>query len=298
MKYYDAVVKLHLVKIKDLHNDVRQLIKDTTNNKLSNSFINENVKTDSNTTSDESNLRSRATKFAKDKAKEIAEEVSTGYINRSNIPKEGKEILNRMLKNYSEFRSNISSLNGKIPEDKQYTDPNIMNLRDRFSCSYLTSINTNLTDSINFKDRATIVSTWNRRIKPGSIWQFNLTQHFGKGIHLNYLYDIENLNKDHPVGYIFILEYFGDKRFKITRSETQDAFTGYSPVKLRCQFYHRINYLAKETDDSINDIPIVYKHKRQKRDFVEGSTFDNYFSPRREYYMHVPIDEIDLLIGM
>jgi hypothetical protein len=93
------------------------------------------------------------------------------------------------------------------------------------------------------------------------------------------------------------LEYFGDKRAKIIRSDTDDLFPAYSPVKLRCNFHHCISYLAKELDQSLDDIPIGSKTKQQDKDFEEGSKFNPYFSSNRPLYFYSPFNDSDLLLG-
>lgn len=278
LQYHDVFLKLHLVAIKDLYNDPRQLISEITNNKL-----------DSEIKTPKTNLRGAIDESLKTAGSE--------FLNRSNMPQEGKNIFKEILKNFSSFRSNESNF-GKLPEDQQYSDPAILDKDNRFACSFLSSLNTNLSDSINFKDRAKIVATWNRVITPKSTWVFDLIQHFGKGLHLNYLYDVKSLNEDHPVGYVFVLEYFGDKRATVTDIKTGDKFSGYSPVSLRCEFYNQMSYLAQEFDDGdLDDIPTVYKSKRNERDFEEGSELSRYFSPDRQSYLHIPVEDIDFLIG-
>lgn len=108
-------------------------------------------------------------------------------------------------------------------------------------------------------------------------------------------YDREPFLKDHPVRYIF--EYFKDKRAKIPRSDTDDSFPGYSPVKLRCKFHYCSSYLAKELDQSLDAIPIVSKAKQQDKDFEEGSKFNQYFSSNRPLYFYGPFKHSDLLLG-
>lgn len=305
MKYYDIVMKLHMVKIKDLHNDPRQLIRDTTNNAsdvldittldtdTEDRIINE---MDKEVEDLKNYTDSRATYLRSSKSSGTIQKFLKDSLKASNISKKVKRLLMSYLNTSFGFRSNSSSL-GKIPEEDQYTDPKYTEYSNKFSCNYITSLTTNLNDSIAFRDRATIVSTWNRRISPGSTWEFNLTHHYGKGLHLNYLYDVKSINEDYPVGYIFIVEFFGDKRSKITRVSDEDCFNGYSPVKLRCQFAYQLSYLGKENDDTDEDIPVVYKRKRQEKDFNDNSPLNSYFSPERQPYLHIPIEEIDLVIG-
>lgn len=291
MKYYDMVLKLHMVKITDIHNDPRQLIRDTTNT-IFNTRNTRRTPGSDDGTEDKKEKKANLRGNPSSDPSRMAEQ----YLQSSDVPKKVKEFLLQFLNKSAAFRSDGFQF-GKIAEDDQYTDPKVSDLSNRFSCSYTTALTCNLTDSINFRDRATIVNTWNRRIGPGSTWELNITQHFGKGLHLNYLYDVRSLNDQHPVGYVFVVEYFGDKRAKITRVETEDCFNGYSPVKLRCQFTRELAYLTKEKDGFDEDVPVVYKRKRQEKDFEEKSPLNEYFSPDRQPYFHIPMEQIDLVVG-
>ena len=77
---------------------------------------------------------------------------------------------------------------GKILEDEQYTDPN-HDPKNKITSSFEVSLKTQLTDSLIFNEECSIVKSWYKKLEPGSIWEFNLTYHLGKGIHINTLYD-------------------------------------------------------------------------------------------------------------
>jgi hypothetical protein len=94
---------------------------------------------------------------------------------------------------------------GKILEDDQYSDPDTNNTKNRIATNFLTSLKCKLTDSVCFQDEAIIVHRWQRTLSPGSIWEFNLHHHLGKGIHLNQIYDFSMKNKDHRSGYFYVL---------------------------------------------------------------------------------------------
>jgi hypothetical protein len=102
----------------------------------------------------------------------------------------------------------------------------------------------------------------------------------GKGIHLNYLYDIETENEEHPAGYIFVLEYLGDRRGTIVRQSDGDEFYGYSPGKVHVDFKHKLAYLTDVKYDQ--ELPTIYRKKKLEEDFEEDSLFEKTFCPDRE----------------
>lgn len=206
-------------------------------------------------------------------------------------------VLKVVIREKGSHRSKISD-RGKIPEDEQYTDPDIENLKNRFSASFSTSLKTKLTDSILFKDRAKIVHTWHHVMNPGSMWDFKITHHYGRGIHMNYLYDIENINPENCVGYFLVVEQVGDSRATIIRKSDKDKFDGYWPSSLRYSFEHAITYLGVEDDDADFESdakPSVYKVKRREDDFAENSEFSKIFTPDREATFNIDYDKIQLL---
>ncbi len=313
--YYSVKVRIHLVRITDIHDDPRELISEITNN-INNKFVDvdseietnstETNKTKTNNTKSEKkstvrNLLRKGSEAFSELSEKTKEEIVDDLINRSNIDKTLKDTFKRSLKGL--IRSN-GSLRGKksdlgrLNEDEQYTDPNVNDLRNQFSVNFNTSIRTQLNDSIQFRDRAKILHTWSRVLSPGSIWDFNITQHFGKGIHLNYLYDIENLNDEHPATYVFVIEHFGDARAKVIRKKDNDTFCGYGPSRLRIEFEHRINYLGTQNDEMLDHedpIPCVYKTKRREEDFEPGSEFAELFTPDREPSFNLNFEDIQMI---
>lgn len=123
---------------------------------------------------------------------------------------------------------------GKIPEDDPYTDSQIFDEPNKFSVNFNTSLRSKVTNYIQFLDRASLVHTWQRILSPGSKLDFTLEHH--KGSHLNYLFDIEFLNESHPVSYIFVSEYFGDRRAQIKNKVSDDSYYGYSSLAITCVY--------------------------------------------------------------
>jgi hypothetical protein len=181
---------------------------------------------------------------------------------------------------------------GKLIEDDQYSDADTKDLANKITTSFRTSLKCRLTDSIRFNDTARIVHTWERTLTPGSIWEFNLEHHLGKGIHLNQLYDFDVKNRNHPSGYCFILEYLGDRKGRIVRNQDGDFFHGYSPVQIHVEFEFKVGFLYEIKNNT--EQPSLYRRKKNEADFEEGSEFESMFTPDREPSFHVSYDQIML----
>ena len=300
--YFNVTLKLHLIKVTDIHDDLRNLISEITNNSSNfTDILEQDLEQESNFTNTEESqdLLRKVVKKTKTIVKEVGGKVikevggkvMDDIISKSNISKVHKVDLFNIIKDKSTFRG---SDYGKLPEDKQYSDPVVTDELNKFSIKFLASLNTKLTDSVQFKDRAKIVHTWTKRLTPKSIWDFKLENHLGKGIHLNYLFDVAALNREHPSGYIFVLESFGDKRGKIVRTEDNDFFSGYSPSRLAIEFTHKLGYLAKDTEMD-EPIPTVYRQKSLEEDFQEQSDYDQEYTPNRSEAFHIDFEDIQLL---
>ena len=83
---------------------------------------------------------------------------------------------------------------GRIPKDFQYTTPVIYDYDNRFATSFLTNLSCSLSLSTKFREQAKIVRSWSSTLPPSSIWEFNLTTHLGRGIHINTINDLYNDN--------------------------------------------------------------------------------------------------------
>ena len=217
---------------------------------------------------------------------------------------------------------------GKIPKDQQYTNP-VLSRQNQLCTSFRTSLNCNLKYSTRFTERARIVKTWTRTLAPGSIWEFNLTHHLGRGLHINRIYDIENRHKkqalnnyaqnilndvqiaknqttvksilenaetvgskvsEHPTGYIYCLEYVGDRRASLVNKQG-DYFLGYSPCFFNLEFDTSISYVQ----DSLNEDEILtYRKSRQETEFNEESDFPDIFYPDRQPKFHIPFTELNI----
>lgn len=327
---YTANVRIHLIKIFDLHSDLRSLLLETTNNSLVSHF----------------------------------------------------------------------EQSGKIPLNFQYSDPEILDIDNKFSIGFTGSLTCNLNLSTRFSERAKILRSWNGTLPPGSIWDFKCTHHLGHGINLNRIFDLhtnvisipldpknprspkhtnrkfivnpinylehlidtidmdpalkaglkrairiyrnrkntqqkpptiepgmepgvkqpgveqpevepivddfepqppmqapekDETRNNHPVSYVFAIEFVGDRRSTVVNKKNYDRFTGYSPVQLSCEFGHEIKYLSSDDNE---DIPITYQINKSNKNFNEESyELKDQFYPEREPKFHIPFDSISFRSG-
>lgn len=197
---------------------------------------------------------------------------------------------------------------GRIPLDYQYNSPyedykafengseteteNNKKSKSTFQTTVCTALNISLKDSTRFKEKCSIVRLWSRTLSTGSIWQFNLTHHLGKGVSINYINDIKN--KNHPYGYIFCLECVGDRRAAIKKIESESRFDGYSPIDLRLEHDFYISYLLNENGKNGNDEIITYKVGKSVPDFDDDNEMKDVFHPNREERINVNYQDIKL----
>lgn len=239
------------------------------------------------------------------------------------------------------------SKSGKIPLDQQYSFPNTDLKTNRFSINFLTALCTNLKLSNRFRERARIAKSWSRTLTPGSIWEFKLKHHMGKGIHLNTMYDIlqssketkqidqsvqnmydiiekieqtknqttvkslktglgnlltrRNINNikkssEHPAGYVFCIEYVGDRRGSI--SGPGDSFySGYAPVNFNMEFDTEIEFLSESDNlEQEKEVPCTYLKTRQETDFYKEGDFADIFynSDERISYFNQAYKDINI----
>jgi len=270
MELHNVAINLHLCKMTDIHDDVRHLILETTNNKYSGTID----------------------KLKKELFKTIVgatEDLKGSVRGKGKLKEDSLEFNEGKLKDYL-MRNSVRG--GSIPEDDQYTDPIVDDKKNRIQIQFETSLKTKLTDSVHFRDRAKIVKTFRKVLTPSSSWDFTLETHFGKGIHLNYLNDIKQLNKDFPIDYFIVLEIVGDNRGVILRKKDKDTFLGYSPTNVQFEFDIKICYMNDSRHEE--EKPCYYRRAKGDDDFKEGGVFAEIFCPDSEDVFNVSYDNIQL----
>ena len=170
----------------------------------------------------------------------------------------------------------IYSSSGKIPKDEQLSEP-IFKKRNKATLSFLTIPESSIKLSNKFTEKARIVRTWNRTLTPGSTWEFDLIHHLGSGAHLNTMFDMNN--REHPSGFVFYIEYLGDKRASVKNTVTGDIHMGYGPCKMFLEFEKRMCYITNQNDE---ENLVVTKISRNETDFEEDGDFFGLFHPDRK----------------
>lgn len=99
-----------------------------------------------------------------------------------------REVINEITNNSTQ-KSHQDNL-GRLPKDFQYTDPITTDYKNKCQINFLTDLRCRLTQSSKFRENCRIVRSWSRCLAPSSIWDFNMTTHLGKGLHLNTIYDL------------------------------------------------------------------------------------------------------------
>lgn len=185
---------------------------------------------------------------------------------------------------------------GKLPADQQYSNPDLdLPAFNKFSVNFRTSLQTNLNSVSKFEENAMIVKTWTATLPAGSIWDFSLITHLGKGININKINDFYQAGwQEHPGSYILCFEYVGDRRASIVRNVDKDVFSGYSPCQMTVEFETDITYLTDQNDPKAL---MVYKVSKGEKDFdpEEESDVIDLFYPDRKSPFHVMSDNINYL---
>lgn len=220
-----------------------------------------------------------------------------------------------------------SDSRGRLPKDFQYTDPKLYDTNNKFQVSFLTNLSCSLTQSTKFSERARIVKTWSSTLPPSSIWEFNLTTHLGRGIHLNKINDfyldddttsIVKKITDQLENLKIQKKGVGTKTINTVRSAIDNLFIKRgnehpSSYVIALEYLgDRRASIERKADKDIfsgyscsqigvefetfikylvsqeDDSPLVYKNIQQDRDFEEGSSLAELFCPSRESPFHVP----------
>lgn len=234
-----------------------------------------------------------------------------------------------------EITTNQESLefsdNGKIPRDFQLSDPDL-NEKNKISSSFSTLLNCKLNDSSKFQERCRIVKSWSRSLNPGSILEFNLTHHLGKGINLNRILDmVEESNDKNDISYIdtFLDEIENQKNLrsskkgitelkkkllnKFANKNILEHPTGYIFVS-EIVGDRRASITNKQGDyfsgyspiftsyefktqityleEDQNEEAFVFKRSKKEQNFKEGSIFEEIFYPDRENKFQVNFHDI------
>lgn len=265
----------------------------------------------------------------KNRTPQFSSHVAIHLVKIKDIRANVRSLLQEIVNNSEQSKENS---NGKIPSDFQYSTPTLFDYKNRFGISFLTDLVCTLSMSQKFKEKATIVKSWHATLPAGSIWEFNLTTHLGRGIHLNKINDfyleaptaniIEtisqkmeqvkgNLRKGKSAELNDLRSYVDDLLIKRANEHPSGYIFVFEVVGDR-----RASILRKKDGDIFSgyspstlgiefdteityltaqdneDELLVYKRNRQNKNFSEDSSFNDIFCPDRQVAFHVDSQNI------
>jgi hypothetical protein len=260
----------------------------------------------------------------KNRTPQFSSHVAIHLIKIKDIRANVRSLLQEVIHNSEQSTENN---NGKIPIDFQYSIPKLFDYKNRFGISFITDLVCTLSMSQKFQEKATIVKSWQATLPAGSIWEFNLTTHLGRGIHLNKINDFYleapneniiqsisqkmeqvkgNLRKGKSAELNDLRSYIDDLLIKRANEHPSGYIFVFEVVGDRRASIQRIkdgdifsgyspSTLGIEFDTEITyltnqndeDELLVYKRTRQNKNFSEDSNFNNIFCPDRQVPFHV-----------
>lgn len=154
-----------------------------------------------------------------------------------------------------------------------------------FSTQLITQLNIRPVETSSFKEHCTIAKTWMRKLPSNGLWEFNLKERHTEGVSINQLEKIRSELKDEndknmPLSFFFIVEFFGDRRGSITRLEDNESISGvYTPCALNFDFKLEIKHLSKNEMDKIDEI-MNFNEIRGVKEFDDKSLAEEFYPTR------------------
>ena len=164
----------------------------------------------------------------------------------------------------------------------------ISNKEWEFKNSILLSVDANIRRSEAFKKDIQIIKTVKRKLEPNMRFNLKVIEHYERGVNLNKLSSIEK--DDLPAGTFLIVESIGDSRCVLVDSEESVRYNGYSPVKLRYDYFVKIHYICSESD---SDVPVIKTKSEAEMDFENQELADEFY-PDRENTFNVDLEKINI----
>lgn len=265
----------------------------------------------------------------KNRTPQFSSNVAIHLVKIKDIRANVRSLLQEIIHNSEQSRDNK---NGKIPIDFQYSTPKLFDYTNRFGISFLTDLVCTLSMSQKFKEKATIVKSWQATLPAGSIWEFNLTTRLGRGMHLN---KINDFYLEAPTD--TIIETISEKMEKIKgnlrkgkSAELNDLRSFVDDLLVKRANEHPCGYtfifevvgdrrasiqrnkdgdifsgyspstigiefdteITYLTNQNDEDELLVYKRTRQNKNFSEESSFNEIFCPERQIPFHVNSSDI------
>ena len=157
-----------------------------------------------------------------------------------------------------------------------------------FKNSVILTVDANIRRSEVFKKDIQIVKTINRKLEPNMRFDLKIVEHYPRGVNLNKLSNIEG--NDLPIGTFIIVESIGDSRCVLQDSKEGVRYNGYSPVKIRYDYFVKLYFISSE---SKRDVPSTKMIIEPEIDF-EDEELASEFYPDRESRFNVDLENIDI----
>lgn len=157
-----------------------------------------------------------------------------------------------------------------------------------FKNSTILTVDANIRRSDVFQKNIQVLRTLNRRLEPNTRFDLRIIEHHERGINLNKLSKIEQ--DDLPAGVFLIIESIGDPRCVLQDENENVRYNGYSPVKLRYDYFVKIHYICNE---SKRDLPSTKMIFEDEIDF-EDQELASEFYPDRETLFNVDLKNINI----
>jgi len=165
---------------------------------------------------------------------------------------------------------------------------NIKKAEWEFKNSVILTVDANIRRSEVFKKNIQIVKTINRKLQPNMRFDLKIVEHYPRGVNLNKLSNIEQ--NDLPIGTFIVVESIGDSRCVLQDSKEGVRYNGYSPVKIRYDYFVKLYFISSE---SKRDVPSTKMIIEPEIDF-EDTELASEFYPDRESRFNVDLKNINI----
>jgi len=186
--------------------------------------------------------------------------------------------------------TNARELSGKIPVDFQYSVPDTSNEKNKCAVDIKTSLSADLRQSTRFNEKVKIIETWARSLEAGSILEFNLTHHLGKGIHLN---RILNECENHKTKIRNQLAIANSEAFQGLKDNIENVTNAAKKGAKVTEFVNEVEAQNLKAEKSRNDHPtgymmvleIVGDRRASIRRKADGGLFEGYGPTKLHFEM-------------
>jgi len=178
--------------------------------------------------------------------------------------------------------------------DTQLRDT-VVSKKIKFSKQFITELSVRPIKLEGFKENCRIVKSWERTIPSNGHLYFTLTERHENGVYLNQLIELleRGVNDQMPTSYFLIIEHYGSNKASIKRMKDNEIISSvYSPTKLSFEANLKINHIAKNEEDRLDEI-LTFKEIKKVNEFEENTLADAFY-PNRTNRFNVNFEEIQI----